>query len=77
MGSEMCIRDRLNCDLTVWGRSFMWHKNSKRPSTVPCGTPESTVVASEEVPSITTEFELLHRSNHSWLCTINKEVAHR
>ena len=31
----------------------MWHKNSKGPSTVPCGTPESTVVASEEVPSIT------------------------
>ena len=32
----------------------MWHENSKGPSTVPCGNPESTVIASEEVPSIIT-----------------------
>ena len=34
----MCIRDR----------------NSRGPNTIPCGTPESREVASEEVPSITT-----------------------
>jgi hypothetical protein len=29
-------------DLTASGRSFMWQRNSMGPSTVPCGTPEST-----------------------------------
>jgi len=37
----------LTDDLTEFGRSFMWHKNSIGPSTVPCGTPESTVASSE------------------------------
>ena len=44
----------LACDVTVWERSFMWHKNSRGPNTIPCGTPESREVASEEVPTITT-----------------------
>jgi hypothetical protein len=52
----------LTDDLTEFGRSFMWHKNSIGPSTVPCGIPESTVASSEYSPSRHEEEEspLLH-----------------
>ena len=39
----------------------MWHKNKRRPRTVPWGTPESTDVASEDVPSKITCICLLIR----------------
>ena len=46
--------------------SFMKVRNSKGPSTVPCGTPDKTSDQSEASPSTTTRWDLLVRkfSNH-------------
>ena len=46
----------------------MWHKNKRGPKTVPWGTPESTDVASEVMPSKTTCICLLVRKEVSNLC---------
>jgi hypothetical protein len=43
--------ESLTDDLTASGRSFMWQRNSMRQSTVPCGTPESTVTCWDDSPS--------------------------
>ena len=60
--------NRLTDDLTEFSRSFMWHKNSIGPSTVPCGTLESTVALSEYSSSIATCIFLSVRKdvNHVW-----------
>jgi hypothetical protein len=34
----------LTDDLTKSGKSLMWQRKRRGPSTVPCGTPESTVI---------------------------------
>jgi hypothetical protein len=51
----MCLPDTftyvLTDDLTASGRSFMWQRNNMGPSTVPCGTPESTVICWDDSPS--------------------------
>jgi hypothetical protein len=46
--------NRRTWNVTHFGRSFMRHRKSKGPRTVPCGTPESTVHADENSPSTTT-----------------------
>ena len=58
----------LTDDLTEFGRSIMCHKNSIGPSTVPCGTPESTVASSEYSPSSATRIFLSVRKDvsHVW-----------
>ena len=41
----------LTDDLTASGRSLLWQRNSMGPSTVPCGTPETTVTCWDDSPS--------------------------
>ena len=48
-------------EFTDSGRPFMWQRNNSGPSTVPWGTPESTLVASDAVASRTTRMDLLVR----------------
>ena len=59
----------LTDDLTASGRSFMWKRNSMGPSTVPCGTPESTVICWDDAPSNVTLIFLFVRKFISHLCT--------
>ena len=59
----------LTDDLTASGRSFMWQRNSMRQSTVPCGTPESTVTCWDDSPSNVTLIFLFVRKFVSHLCT--------
>ena len=60
--------NRLTDDLTEIGRTFMWHKNSIGPSTVPCGTLETIVASSEYSPSSATRIFLSVRQDvsHVW-----------
>ena len=51
------------CGSMTLGRSFMKHKNSKGPRTVPWGTPESTLWALEWQPSIITLCVLADRKD--------------
>ena len=41
----------LTDDLTASGRSLLWQRNSMGLSTVPCGTPETTVTCWDDSPS--------------------------
>ena len=43
--------NRHTSDVTALGRLLMWQRNRGGPSKVPCGTPESTVVEAEVMPS--------------------------
>ena len=43
----------LTWDITWSGKSFMWHRNSKAPSRVHCGTPEMTGTSCDSMPSNT------------------------
>ena len=52
--SRQSSAKRHTWDVTFWGRLFMYSRNSKGPRTVPCGTPESTLVEVEDIPSTTT-----------------------
>ena len=44
--------------MTVEGRILIWQRNRSGLRTVPCGTPESTDVVSEDMPSSTTLIDL-------------------
>ena len=43
--------------------SFMYIRNKRGPSTVPCGTPDSTGAGSDTAPSTTTTWLLLDRKD--------------
>ena len=59
--SKQSSAKRRTFDVTESGRSFMWHRKSSGPRTVPWGTPESTLVDSDADPSSTTRIVLLVR----------------
>ena len=59
----------LTDDLTAFGRSFMWHRKSIGPSTVPWGTPESTVASSEYSPSNASHIFLSVRNDVNHVCS--------
>jgi len=48
------IISSLICEVMTDGRSFMWSKNKRGPSTVPCGTPDNTLPSGDLNPSTTT-----------------------
>ena len=50
---------RLTLDYTASGKSLMWHRKSNGPSTLPWGTPESTVASPDASPVSTTRIFLL------------------
>ena len=54
--------NKRTCDDTAKGKSFIWHKKSRGPKTVPWGTPESTVTLLDDSPSTTTCIYLLVRN---------------
>ena len=43
----------------------MWQRNRSGPSTVPCGTPDSTVIEDDKVPSTTSCMERSVRKHFS------------
>ena len=51
--------------LHLEARSLIWHKNSRGPRTVPCGTPESTLTDSDSSPSKTTFIFLFVKKSRS------------
>ena len=57
--------NRRTVDFTASGRSLIWHKNSRGPRTVPCGTPESTLTDSDSSPSTTTFIFLFVKKSRS------------
>ena len=44
---------RQTVDFNTSVRSLIWHNNRRGPRTVPCGTPESSLIASDSSPSTT------------------------
>ena len=56
-------------DVTLSGRSFMWQRNSIGPSTMPWGTPESTVVSFDFSPSTIVRIDLAVKKfvSHLWI----------
>ena len=66
--SRQSSANRRTWEETAAGRSFMWQRKRRGPRTVPCGTPESTVVVLELMPSRTTFIVLWERkhSSHLW-----------
>ena len=47
---------------------------SRGPKTVPCGTPEATVIDEEETPSNTTSCVLIVKKNCIQLCRLSMKV---
>ena len=67
--SKQSSANSLTEDVTLSGRSFMWQRNSIGPSTVPWGTPESTVVSFDFSPSTIVHIDLAVRKfvSHLWI----------
>ena len=60
--STQSSANRRTCELrAALGRSLIKARNNSGPSTVPCGTPESTCTQSEDSPSTTTLCRLFTR----------------
>ena len=60
--------NRCTWDFTADGKSLMWHRNRMGPSTVPCGTLESTGSSADYSPSTSTFIFLLVRKFLSQQC---------
>ena len=56
---------RQTVDFTESGKSLLWHKIRRGPSTVSWGTPGSTLTASDSSPSTPTFIRLFVRKSHS------------
>ena len=67
--SKQSSASSLTEDVTLSCRSFMWQRNSIGPSTVPLGTPESTVVSLDCSPSTIVRIDLAVRMfvSHLWI----------
>ena len=64
--SKQSSANNLIEDVTLSGRSFMWQRNSIGSSTVPWGTPESTVVSFDFSPSVRID-SLRKFVSHLWI----------
>ena len=58
---DVLVQQAVICEESYFGlyslrRSLMWHRKSNGPSTVPWGTPESTVASPDASPSSTIAF---------------------
>ena len=58
---QSSVKKRTSDD-TSKGKSFIWHKKSRGPKTVPWGTPESTATLLDDSQSTTTCVYLLVRN---------------
>ena len=64
--SKQSCAKRHTFDFTASGRSFMWHRKSNGPSSVPWGTSKSTATSFDASPSSTTLI----------FCFVKKLVSH-
>ena len=66
--SRQSLENSLTDDVTLSGRSLMWHRNRIGPKTVPWGTPETIVVSPDDSPSMMVRIDLAVRKFLSHLC---------
>ena len=74
--SKQSSANNLIEDVTLSGRSFMWQRNSIGPSTMPWGTPESTVVSFDFSPSTIVRIDLAVRKFVSHLKLNSFDIQH-